>query len=212
MEQAAIYELLTETFGDAIEAWHETVPEPFALVKADKIFEVAKFLREDSRLTFETCMCLSGIDWAGFDEKGKGKSVKVLGYNEDGTPETSDYVAEGDLGVAYNLYSHLHGHEFNLQVRIPREGVEVPSVSSIWPTAAWHEREAFDLVGVLFSGHPDFRRILLEDHWEGHPLRKDYQMPSQWDSVPLEGKPYSKNPHPKPEVPEPSGTDEPSEG
>jgi NADH-quinone oxidoreductase subunit C len=210
MEQAAIHELLTGKFGDAITAWHGEGVEPHALVAADRIVEIARFLREDERLSFDLLMCLSGIDWDGYDEAGKGKSVAILGYTEDGRPETSEREAEGDLAVAYHLYSYRYEHKFTLQVRVPRAQATVPSVSGIWPTAAWHEREAYDLVGIRFSGHPDLRRILLEDSWEGHPLRKDYRMPAAWQGVPLEGRPYSVNPWKKDEpAPEADG---PSEG
>ena len=212
MEQAAIYRLLVDKFGEnAVLAWIEEGPQPMATIAPEKIAEVAQFLREDPQLDFDLLMCLSGIDWDGYDEDGKGKSVAILGYHEDGTVETSDRVAEGEFGVAYHLYSYRHEHKFALQVRIPRSNPFVPTVSSIWPTALWHEREAFDLVGIQFGGHPDLRRILLEDGWEGHPLRKDYQMPGQWQEVPLEGRPYSENPHKKDEAavaPETTGSDE----
>jgi NADH:ubiquinone oxidoreductase subunit C len=160
-------------------------------------------------------MCLSGIDWDGYDENGKGKSVAILGYTDEGKPETSDRVAEGELGVAYHLYSHQHDHKFTLQVRLPRDRATVPTVSGVWPTASWHEREAWDLMGITFAGHPDPRRILMEESWVGHPLRKDYQMPGQWEEVPLEGQPYCENPFeldtPEDASPEPAG-DEPAEG
>ena len=152
-------------------------------------------------------MCLTGIDWDGYDEAGKGKSVAILGYDGLGQPETSDRTADGDLGVAYHLYSHAQRHKFTLRVRIPRAVAEVPSVAHVWPTAAWHEREAWDLVGIRFSGHPDLRRMLLDEAWEGHPLRKDYVMPSKWAGVPMDGKPYADNPFPTPEPP--AGGDEP---
>ena len=216
MKQAAIHELLQQELGDVAGEWREDGPESHALVAAEQIDAVARFLREDPRLDFDLLMCLSGIDWDGYDEKGKGKSVAILGYQEDGTPETSDRVAEGDLGVAYHLYSYQHGHKFSLQVRVPRNAATVPSVAALWPTAAWHEREAYDLVGITFGGHPDLRRILLEEAWEGHPLRKDYQMPGQWGDVPLEGRPYSNNPFPqeKPKGPvaAPPATDDSGEG
>jgi len=195
MEKAAIYKLLVEQLGDeAALGWDDTGPQPIATIASTQINAAARFLREDPRLDFDLLMCLSGIDWDGLDENGKGKSVAILGYQEDGKPETSDRVAEGDLGVAYHLYSYQHEHDFALQVRVPRVNPVVPTVSDIWPTAAWHEREAFDLVGIEFGDHPDLRRILLEDGWQGHPLRKDYQMPERWQEVPLHGQPYSKNP------------------
>ena len=212
MEQAAIYRLLVEKLGEsAVLAWNDEGPQPMASVAPEKIAEAAQFLREDPQLDFDLLMCLSGLDWDGYDENGKGKSVAILGYHEDGTVETSDRVAEGDFGVAYHLYSYQHEHKFEMQLRVPRDNPVVPTVSAIWPTAAWHEREAYDLMGIEFSGHPDLRRILLDDAWEGHPLRKDYQMPNQWQEVPMYGQAYSENPHKKVED-APAGGDDSGEG
>jgi len=94
----------------------------------------------------------------------------------------------------------------------------VPTISDLWQTANWHEREAWDMVGITFEGHPDLRRMLLDDSWEGHPLRKDYQMPTTWDNVPLKGQDYAKNPFPEtpprqiPVMPAPPADDKPAEG
>jgi len=68
-------------------------------------------------------------------------------------------------------------------VRVPKDNPHVPSVESVWKTANWHEREAYDLIGVVFDGHPDLRRILLPDDWEGHPLRKDYKVPEFYNGM-----------------------------
>jgi NADH-quinone oxidoreductase subunit C len=193
MEAKAIFEFLNEKLGDAVVEFVDG-HEKGALIAVDRIADTALLMRDDPDLAFDLLMCLTGLDWDGFDEAGKGKSVAILGYDELGQPEPSDRVGDGDLGVAYALYSYSHGHKFSLFVRLPREGVEVPSVGHIWPTGAWHEREAWDLVGVRFSGHPDLRRMLLDDDWVGHPLRKDYVMPVLYGDVPMQGKPHAANP------------------
>jgi NADH-quinone oxidoreductase subunit C len=213
MDQKEIYELLAGKLGAAALGFADEGVEAVADVTPDGIAEACLFLRDDERLAFDQLMCLSGIDWDGFDENGKGKSVKILGYTDEGQPETSDRVGEGDFGVVYSLYSHSLRHKFTLRVRTPRDIAMVPTVSGIWSTARWHEREAWDLLGIRFEGHKDLRRILLEEHWVGHPLRKDYQMPASWDNVPLNGQPYSKNPFPTPEpAPEQPAGDDPVEG
>ncbi len=196
MEQKAIYELLAGKIGAAALGFNDEGVESYADIAPEKIAEAALFLRDEEQLDFNQLMCLSGIDWDGFDEAGKGKSVAILGYSADGKPETSDRVGEGDLGVAYSLFSHEKKHKFTLRVRVPREKAAVPTVIDVWSTAGWHEREAWDMLGIRFEGHPDLRRMLLEDDWVGHPLRKDYQMPAQWEQVPLEGKDMTASPFP----------------
>jgi NADH-quinone oxidoreductase subunit C len=83
-------------------------------------------------------------------------------------------VEANTMEVVYNLYSIPFDHHLMLKVILPRENSGIDSVSEIWRTANWHEREAFDMYGIKFNGHPDLRRILLPADWEGHPLRKDY--------------------------------------
>ncbi|MFZ6011953.1 MAG: NADH-quinone oxidoreductase subunit C [Bacteroidota bacterium] len=81
----------------------------------------------------------------------------------------------GTMEVVYNLYSIPYDHHVMLRVILPRDNPEVDSVSSIWKTADWHEREAFDMYGIKFKDHPDLRRILMPADWDGYPLRKDYK-------------------------------------
>jgi NADH-quinone oxidoreductase subunit C len=217
MDQKEIYELLAEKLGTAALGFSDEGVEAYADVVPENIAEACLFLRDDERLAFDQLMCLSGIDWDGYDENGKGKSVKILGYTDEGQVETSDRVGEGDFGVAYSLYSHSKLHKFTVRVRVPRDKAAVPSVAQVWSTADWHEREAWDLLGITFEGHPNLRRILLEEDWEGHPLRKDYQMPDMWKTVPMTGQPYSNNPFPTPVVtpdptPDQPAGDDPVEG
>ncbi len=218
MEQKAIYELLAEHLGAAALGFTEEGVEAYADIEPAKIADAAAFLKDDERLQFNQLMCLSGIDWDGLDENGKGKSVAILGYTDEGQPETSDHISVGDFGVAYHLYSHNLKHKFTMRVRVTREVAAVPTVINVWTTAGWHEREAWDLVGIRFEGHPDLRRMLLDDDWEGHPLRKDYQMPSMYQTVPMSGKNLIKSPFPEtppavaPAPPASPGDDKPEGG
>ena len=150
-----IHDILKTQFGEAIlEAKLEGVLDPFIKVAPGKILEVAKFLRDDERTAFDLLMCLSGMDYTG-----------------------------GKLGVVYHLDSMKKGHKIVLKVDVTTDAPHCQSVESIWKTANWHEREAFDLFGILFDGHPDLRRILMPDDWEGYPLRKDYRVPEFYNGM-----------------------------
>jgi len=85
-----------------------------------------------------------------------------------------DRPGEAQFEVLYHLYAHASQQELVLKVRVPRDQPTVPSVTTIWNGANWHEREAYDLFGIVFRGHPNLRRIMMTDDWVGHPLRKDY--------------------------------------
>ena len=118
---------------------------------------VAEFLHGEPSLSFDWLACLSGVD----------------------------YAAEGRMAVVYDLWSVTHGHRFAVKAFTPdRAAPRVPTVTDLWPAADWHEREAFDLLGIVFDGHPDPRRILLADDWVGHPLRKDYDFPKEYHGIP----------------------------
>jgi NADH-quinone oxidoreductase subunit C len=86
-----------------------------------------------------------------------------------------DWIAENRFELVYHLYSTVHGHHLTLTTSVPRENPVAPTVGTVWPIAHWQEREVFDLMGVLYDGHSDLRRLFLEDDWEGYPLRKDYK-------------------------------------
>lgn len=87
-----------------------------------------------------------------------------------------DYPDEDCIEVVYNLYSYRQRAHLVLKTRCSRDDARLPSVSSVWKSALFQERETYDLVGVVFEGHPDLKRILLPEPWTGHPLRKDYDM------------------------------------
>jgi len=136
-----------------IEAKLDNPVDPAIRVSPDHILEIAKFLRDDEECLFDFLSCLSGVD------------------------------LKGKLSVVYQLFSMAKRHKITLKVEVPVDAPNVQSVESIWKTANWHEREAFDLYGINFTGHPDLRRILLPYDWEGHPLRKDYQVPEYYNGM-----------------------------
>jgi NADH-quinone oxidoreductase subunit C len=139
---------LQERFGEQVLAYKGEARDPYVVVDATAIHAIGEYLRHHAELQFDLLMCLSGVD----------------------------YGAEKTLGVVYHLYSTVLRHQITLKVEIPRQGGALPSVSDIWRTADWHERETYDLFGMRFENHPDPRRILLPEDWEGHPLLKDYQV------------------------------------
>ena len=154
MTFSEITELLVGQFGtDVILQTNTANPQPFLVVQPEGITEVCRFLRDDNRLFFDFLECMTGID---------------------------NGLQTNTMEVVYNLTSIPYEHNLMLKVGVPRnaEGEPlpvIPTVSSVWRTADWHEREIYDLVGIHFKGHPDLRRILLPTDWQGHPLRKDYQ-------------------------------------
>jgi NADH-quinone oxidoreductase subunit C len=143
---AEIHERMKARFGDQVLEFNGEVLNPYIMLAPDILADVGRYLRDDPGLQCNFLMCLSGVDY------GAGKP----------------------LGVVYHLQSLTLMHQIVLKVDLPRESPSVPSVAGIWRTADWHEREAYDLFGIRFEGHPDLRRILLPDDWEGYPLRKDY--------------------------------------
>lgn len=149
--------LLREDFPGAVVETVLFQDEITITVDREAIVSICRFLKEEPELRYEFLADLCGVDWWG--------------------------KREPRFEVVYNLYSISRADRIRVKIRVPEE-VEVPSVTEIWPNADWHEREVFDLFGLRFSGHPDLRRILMPEDWDGHPLRKDYpveEMPRWWE-------------------------------
>jgi NADH-quinone oxidoreductase subunit C len=151
-----ISHLLIERFGPAIHAAFPEDRHPRVHIAAESWLQIAGFCKAEPQLALDWLACASGMD----------------------------YIADGKLVMVFDLWSFSHRHHFAVKVFCPREKPEIPSVAGIWPAANWHEREAFDLFGIVFTGHPDPRRILLADDWEGFPLRKDYVFPREYHGIP----------------------------
>jgi NADH-quinone oxidoreductase subunit C len=119
-------------------------------VKPGKVAEVCQVMRDDESLRFELCSSVSGVDYG---------------------------VAEPErLHVVYQLTSMTYRRRVRLEVAVGIDDAHVASVTAVYPTADWQERETWDLFGVIFDGHPGLTRILMPDDWEGHPQRKDYPL------------------------------------
>lgn len=152
MEALEIAEVLKGRFGNSILSVSQSGLLPIVEIEAAKAAEFARFLRDAPDLAFDYLVCLTGYD--------------NMPAGEDASRRT--------LGVVYHVFSFAHRHRFAFRAHVPVEDPRLPSVTHVWPAADWHEREAFDLLGIVFEGHPNLRRILLPDDWVGHPLRKDY--------------------------------------
>jgi NADH-quinone oxidoreductase subunit C len=146
-------------FDDAIERVVVDRGELTLHIRPERIAEVCQVLRDDPALRFELCSSVSGVDYLG-------------------TPDGRR------LHVVYHLTSMTYRRRIRLEAAVSVENPHLPSVTSVYPTADWQEREAYDMFGVIFDGHPNLTRILMPDDWEGHPQRKDYPL----GGVPVEYK------------------------
>ena len=162
MTPAEIQKRVKDTFSDAI---GDLVTQPEGAKEVPKYYEnwfsvqakawrdVAGFLKNDRELLFDGLMCVSALDRAEL------------------------------LTAVYFLYSYTHRHRIAVKIDVPRADPRMPSAEPVWKHADWMEREEYDLMGIVFEGHPDLRRVVLPDDWIGHPLRKDYKEPEEYRGI-----------------------------
>ena len=169
-----IHGILLGEFGDGkITALNTEAKDPWIEVAPDSILDVAAFLKQDERLAFDHLNNLTAVDYLQPDPKKAKK-----------------FDHEPHLEVVYHLTNVSSKQTAVVKVRLPRwkDGVEgrlpeLPSVSSVWAIADWHEREAYDMMGIHFLDHPNLRRILCPEDWVGFPLRKDYEFPLEYHGI-----------------------------
>ncbi len=160
--EGLVLQRLRERFADAlleVKVWRN---ETTVVLGREDLVRVCRFLRDDPDLGFDFLSDVTGVDRLQLAEN------------------------QPRFEVVYHLYSLAHKRRLRLKVRVD-ETEAVPTVTVVWETANWHEREVFDLFGISFEGHPDLRRILMPEDWEGHPLRKDYPVaatPKWWEEEP----------------------------
>ncbi len=155
MNETLLAELLTPIIRQAPQINQSATPVSM-IIDRDKIIEVSQALSTHPSFYFDMLSCITGLD--------NGKEANTM-------------------EVIYNLYSIPFNQHLMLKVTLSRENPEIDSVISVWRSADWQEREAFDMYGIVFKGHPDLRRILMPSDWEGYPLRKDYQTQEEYNGV-----------------------------
>ncbi|MFV0446427.1 MAG: NADH-quinone oxidoreductase subunit C [Planctomycetaceae bacterium] len=169
-----LHQKLLDRFGAAaITGQKSEAKDPWIEVAPSSLLEVMRTLKEDPAFDFKHLCDLTAVDYFEPDAKLAAK-----------------FPYEAHLAVVYHLHSLKLGHRLVVKVRLPRwkndqpgQRPECPSVTGIWGIADWHERETFDMFGIDFVGHPNLLRILCPDDWEGHPLRKDYEMPLEYHGI-----------------------------
>jgi NADH-quinone oxidoreductase subunit C len=150
-----IHQRLAARFGERVGPLLPANKDASCVVPAAALVELCQHLKTDPELSMDCLMNLGAIDW----------------------PKKNQFE------VVYHLFSYAKRHSFILRVQLDKAKPEVPTLEGVWKSANWLEREQFDLMGVVFTGHPDLRRIMMPDDWIGHPLRKDYQEQTQWHNI-----------------------------
>ncbi len=155
MEPLEIAEKVKSKFPDEVLDITPFRDQVSITLKRDKIIDICRYLHDNPELSFNYLSDLCGTDYPHKDPR---------------------------FEVVYNLYSIKHRHGIRLKALIPEQDPSIDTVVSVWIGANWHEREACDMYGIVFKGHPDLRRILMPEDWEGYPLRKDYPLKGPEDS------------------------------
>lgn len=147
-------ERLQEKFAANIISTHAFRGDETALIKPTALLSVATFLKESPELDFNFLMDLTAVDYLFY---AGGRVQKEFRYE-----------------VVYHFFSLKHNHRIRLKVGLGEENLEVDSLCALWPSANWYEREVWDMFGIKFRGHPNLKRILMYEEFQGHALRKDY--------------------------------------
>lgn len=170
-------EALEEYFEDFDCSRQRAKGELTLTVPRDQVLPVMKLLREKKALAFEQCIDLCGVDYATYGEsEWITTGASSTGFGRGASRNTPEMRPENRFAVVYHLLSIAHNTRLRVKVFLDADSPIVDSVIDIWRGADWFEREAFDLYGIMFRGHPDLRRILTDYGFIGHPFRKDFPL------------------------------------
>ena len=180
MSSPSLIKSICDRFPEAVLSSHDYRGDETVVVQRGSLLEVASFLKEDPALQMNFLMDLTAVDYSAFGETSapafftsSGVGVQPVSQIPDSDPWPGP-PGKARFAVVYHFYSVGHKHRMRLVVPVAEEDAELDSVTSLWAGANWLEREVWDMFGIRFRGHPDLKRILMYEEFEGYPLRKDY--------------------------------------
>ncbi len=180
MSTSSLIASVTERFPAAVSAYHTYRGDATVVLQPDSLLEVARFLKEDPALQMNYLMDVTAVDYSAFGQAPAPAFFASSGVALSPSPQIPDddpWPGPPDpsrFTVVYHFFSTAHKHRLRLVVPVEESAAEVDSLTDLWPGANWLEREVWDMFGIAFRGHPDLKRILMYEEFEGHPLRKDY--------------------------------------
>ncbi len=180
MNTSSLIASVTDRFPDAVSASHSYRGDATFVLRRESLLEVARFLKEDPALRMNFLMDLTAVDYSAFGKEPAPAFFASSGVAVSPSPQIPDenpWPGPPDpsrFAVVYHFFSMAHKHRLRLVVPVEEAVAEVDSLTGLWPGANWLEREVWDMFGIEFRGHPDLKRILMYEEFEGHPLRKDY--------------------------------------
>ena len=180
MSTSSLIESVADRFPTAVSASHTYRGDATVVLRHESLLEVARFLKEDPALQMDFLMDLTAVDYSTF-----GKQPAPAFFSSSGVAVTpSSQIPDDDpwpgppgrsrFAVVYHFFSTAHKHRLRLVVPVEETALELDSLTGLWLGANWLEREVWDMFGIGFCGHPNLKRILMYEEFEGHPLRKDY--------------------------------------
>jgi len=180
MNTASLIESVTNHFPDAAPASHAYRGDATVVLRRKFLLDVARFLKEDPALRMNVLIDITAVDYSTFGKRPAPAFFASSGVAVGPSPQIPDEAPwsgppdQSRFTVVYHFFSIAHKHRLRLVVPVDEADAEVDSLTSLWPGANWLEREVWDMFGIRFRGHPDLKRILMYEGFEGHPLRKDY--------------------------------------
>jgi NADH-quinone oxidoreductase subunit C len=180
MATPALITLVADRFPNAVLASHAWRGDETVVLRRESLFDVARFLKEDPSLRMNFLMDLTAVDYLAFGKSPRRGFFASSGVAVGPAPQIPDAdpwpgpPGNARFAVVYHFFSATHKHRLRLVVPLDEADAAVDSLVPLWAGANWLEREVWDMFGIRFHGHPDLKRILMYEEFEGHPLRKDY--------------------------------------